>query len=109
MHLIPLKGISLNQAYRGRRFTTPALKQFKNDMAFLLPQMAIPKGKLCITYKFGVSSKASDADNLSKATTDCIAEKYGFNDRIVYKFVIEKEDVAKGNEYISFLIEPYGI
>lgn len=76
-------------------------------MAFLLPRIAIPKGKLTITYKFGVSSKTSDADNLCKVTTDCIAEQYGFNDRSIYKFVIEKEDVQKGNEYISFIIEPY--
>lgn len=104
---IQIRPLSLNMAYVGRRFSTDALKSFKREMAVLLPRIKVPTGKLMVTYKFGVSSKASDADNLAKATTDCIAECYGFNDRIIYKFVIEKEDVKKGAEFIQFEIQEY--
>ena len=106
-HKISIKPLSLNMAYRGRRFATPALKQFKEYLNYLLPKIIVPKGKLQITYRFGVSSKSSDADNLSKTITDCIATKYNFNDKIVYKFILEKIDVKKGGEFIEFEIEQY--
>lgn len=107
MHSLPLKGISLNNAYIGRRFASPALKQFKSDMQVLLPRIVVPEGKLALILRFGVSSKISDADNLSKATTDCIAEAYNFNDKQIYKFTIEKVDVKKGEEFIQFSITEY--
>jgi hypothetical protein len=36
-------------------------------------------------YESGVSSKASDGDNLIKSFQDTICEKYGFNDRDIYR------------------------
>lgn len=101
---LSIKPISLNSAYRGRRFATAELKQFKVDMSRILPKLDIPKGRLAVHYIFGVSSKNCDGDNLAKATQDCLAECYGFNDRIIYKWVMEKVDVKKGEEYILFNI-----
>ena len=97
-----IAGISLNSAYRGRRFDTPKLKQFKKDMDILLPKMKVPKGKLGIEFIFGVSSKNSDTDNLIKCTMDSMATKYGFNDKVVYEIHVVKDDVKKGKEYIAF-------
>lgn len=100
-----IKAISLNEAYRGKRFSTKKLKKFKIDIFKLLKPMKITKGKkLSVTYKFGVSSKSSDGDNLIKVTQDCLAEAYDFNDKIIYQWFVEKHDVAKGKEYIEFLI-----
>lgn len=101
---IKIKPLSLNHAYRGRRFATPELKQYQHDLRLLLPKLTVPGGKLALAYEFGVSSKAADADNLSKAITDCLAEQYGFNDNRVYAFSIIKVDVPKGKEYIKFAI-----
>lgn len=104
MHRLPLKALSLNAAYRGRRFITPELKKYKEDVARLAPRLSIPSGKLHISYVFGVSSKNSDADNLVKCTQDSLAERYGFNDRVVYSIDVKKMDVKRGEEYIEFEI-----
>ena len=48
------------------------------------------KKKLKINYIFGVSSKNADGDNCQKAFQDMLAEKYGFNDRQIYKWNGEK-------------------
>lgn len=102
MTTIAIAPLSVNKAYRGRRFATKELKSYKETLAYLLPKMAVPKGKLIVKYIFGVSSKASDLDNLLKAATDIIANAYGFNDREIFSIYAKKEIVSKGNEFIKF-------
>lgn len=109
MQKIPLKAISLNEAYRGRRFKTKKLQQFKYDVSMLLKKRDIPANKkLKVIYIFGLSSKGSDGDNCIKAFQDVLSESYGFNDNKIYKWEVEKVDVKKGEEYIEwdiFVIE----
>ncbi len=105
MAKINIKPLSVNDAYRGRRFSTSELKQYKNDLSILLPKLEIPKGKLKVRYEFGVSSSGSDGDNLIKAFQDCLSNAYGFNDNTIYKWDIEKVVVKKGEEYIDFQID----
>ena len=102
-----VKPLSVNVAYRGRKYATPALKTFKEAIWYSLPNCKIDyKGKMLrINYVFGVSSKNADGDNCQKAFQDVIAEKYGFNDRQIYKWNGEKVDVKKGEEYCAFEIE----
>lgn len=107
MYKIPLKPLSLNGAYRGRRFKTKGLEVFKQTVALLTPPQIIPAGKLEALYIFGVSSKQSDVDNLVKCFQDALAEKLGFNDKQIYKIVVEKVDVKKGSEYCSFELKTY--
>src|SRR3990167_2822830 len=102
MTRIKLKALSVNEAYRGRRFATPELKSYKKLLNHLLPKQNVPRGKLELTVRFGVSSKASDLDNLWHAFLDCLADKYGFNDRMVYKISLEKVDVEKEQEFVEF-------
>ena len=99
---ISIKPLSVNEAYRGRRFSTPKLAQFKKDVAKMLPKLEIPEGKLKATYRFGVSSKASDLDNCVKSIQDLLGECYGFNDKKIYKIEMEKVDVKKGDEFVEF-------
>lgn len=106
MYKIKTKPLTLNSAYRGRRFTTPELKYYKEFLNYKLPALKIPKGKLKVTYIFEVSSKNCDGDNLIKCFQDAIATKYGFNDREIYEWQVKKIDVKKGLESISFEIEP---
>jgi Holliday junction resolvase RusA-like endonuclease len=105
MVYLKIKPLTLNSAYRGRRFTTPALKAYKEEIYYLAPDFKVPKGKLKVKYIFGVSSKNSDGDNLIKCLQDALADKYGFNDKIIYKWEVEKIDVEKGDEFIEFGIE----
>lgn len=72
----------------------------------LLPTLSI-KGKLELHIRFGVSSKQSDGDNLIKCFQDCLADKYGFNDKMIYRWAVDKVDVPKGNEYIEFELLTY--
>lgn len=104
---ISLKPISVNEAYRGRRFVTPKLKTYKEALYFLLPRLEVPTGKISVKYIFGCSSKGSDGDNLIKCFQDCIAKKYAFNDNRIYKWEVEKVDVKKGEEYIDFEIKSF--
>lgn len=103
---LDIKPLSVNNTYRGRRFSTPELKQYKEDLAKILPRLEIPEGKLKVEYTFGVSSKAADGDNLIKAFQDCLGECYGFNDKRIYEWHVRKVDVPKGREYIDFHISP---
>lgn len=73
----------------------------------MLPRAVIPKGKLSVTYVFGVSSKAADIDNGVKTFQDIIAEYYEFNDNVIYELHVKKEDVKKGEEFIEFEITHY--
>jgi Holliday junction resolvase RusA-like endonuclease len=102
MARIDIKPISVNEAYRGRRFATKELTQYKSDLGWLLPKMVVPDGPLAAKYVFGVSSKTSDGDNLIKAFQDAIAEHYGFNDKRIYRWDVTKVDVPKGKEFVEF-------
>jgi Holliday junction resolvase RusA-like endonuclease len=99
---IKIRPLTVNQAYCGRKFSTPALKAYKEAIGYLAPKMSLPEGKLQATYRFGVSSKCSDLDNCIKVSQDALAEKYGFNDNRIYKMVVEKVDVKKGEEFVEF-------
>ena len=103
METIFIKPLSVNRSYQGRRFATPELKAYKQELMYLLPKLKVPKGKLAVEYVFGVS-KASDVDNLIKATQDILCEAYGFNDRDIYEILAVKEIAKKGKEYIKFEI-----
>lgn len=72
-----------------------------------MPPLTIPKGKLSVKYVFGVLSKASDGDNLIKSFQDTLCERYGFDDRDIYRWDVEKVIVPKGQEYARFEIIPY--
>jgi len=102
---IKIKPLSVNQAYRGRRFATSELKTYKEKLSYLLPKMKVGEGKLSVKYIFGLSSKGADGDNLIKAFQDCLSEKYGFNDNKIYSWYIEKVDVKKGDEFVEFEIK----
>lgn len=107
MHTVQIKPISLNHAYRGRRFATDELKRFKRDLGRLLPRtlnVEANRGQLRVSYEFGVSSKSCDGDNLIKVFQDTLASFYGFNDRQIYEWSVKKVDVSKGDEYITFEI-----
>ena len=101
---IDIKPLSVNEAWRGRRFKRPEYKQYERDLGLLLPPMKIPKGKLVVHYVFGLSHKGSDYDNCIKQFQDIISKAYGFNDNRIYLATIEKVDVKKGEEFIEFSI-----
>jgi len=101
---IDIKPLSVNNAFQGRRFRTPKYKAFQKELSLKLKPMDIPEGKLMLKVTFGLSSKNADWDNPIKAFQDIVSKKYGFNDRRIYKGIVEKVDVPKGSEFIDFTI-----
>ena len=72
------------------------------ELALQLPRLSIPAAPLAVRYVFGVSSKNSDGDNLIKSFQDTLCEKYGINDRDIYRWEVEKRIVLKGQEFVEF-------
>lgn len=101
---VDIKPLSVNQAWQGRRFKTPAYKRYERDVLMLLPSVEIPDGELAIDITYGFSSKQSDVDNPTKLFVDILQKKYGFNDSRVTRLNLSKQQVKKGSEFIDFQI-----
>ena len=102
---INIKPLSVNCAWRGRRYKTDKYKRYERDLCALLPRMTIPQGYLCLRLTFGFSSASSDIDNPCKPTIDILQKKYGFNDKLIKRLEVDVEHVKKGGEFIDFSIE----
>lgn len=104
---VQIKPLSVNDAYRGRRFQSKDYICYCTDLLRLLPKMVIPEGPLQIKLVFGLSNKASDIDNPVKPFVDVLQKAYGFNDKMIYKLDVEKKIVKKGEEFIDFVLSPH--
>jgi len=102
--LINIKPLSVNEAWQGKRFKTKKYDCYIRDVLMLLPRITIPDGNLTVEIEFGMSNKASDIDNPVKCFIDCLQKKYKFDDKMIYKLIVDKSIVKKGGEYISFAI-----
>ena len=98
---INIKPLSINQCFQGRRFKTPKYKQYEKELMLLLPILNVPNGLLEVVITFGLSSKLNDIDNGLKPFIDILQKKYLFNDRDIYKLIVEKKIVPKGAEFIE--------
>lgn len=99
---IKIKPLSVNEAWQGKRFKTPKYKAYEKECMLLLKPMKLPPPPYEIVLEWGFSNQASDIDNPEKPFIDILQKKYKFNDKNIYKLVIIKKIVPKGNEYISF-------
>lgn len=105
---LKIKPLSVNEAYRGRRFISDKYHKYKRDVALILPKnLKIPDGPLEIYFRFGVARLNCDVDNPVKPFLDILQAQYLFNDSRVQKIITEKEKVKTGEEYIIFDITPY--
>lgn len=107
MNSIKIKPLTVNQAWKGKRYKTDKYIKYIDDIYLLLPKIKIPDGFLELDLKFGFSSKVADFDNPVKPFVDCLQLKYGFNDRRIRKCTIETFYVDKGCEFIEFEFQPY--
>ena len=102
---VEIKPMSVNRAWKGRRFKTEEYKQYEKSSLFLLPRKCvIPEGNLQLYLLFGVSNRGFDNDNSIKQFTDILQKKYHFNDNRIFRTIADKEIVKKGEEYIKFEI-----
>ncbi len=103
---IDIKPISVNEAWKGRRFKTDKYKSFRKRVLLHLRPMKLPEeGKLEIHLKYGFTTAGADIDNPTKMILDILSEKFRFNDNRIYRLIIDKDVVGKGNEYFSYSIK----
>lgn len=96
------KPLSINEAWQGKRFKTPAYKRYENAMILLMPKGKVDTEQMLrVEFFFGFSNKASDLDNPVKLLMDIAQKKYGFNDKMVFELNVRKCIVKKGEEFIQ--------
>ena len=101
------KPLSINEAWQGKRFKTPAYKAYEETILLTMPKAKIDvEQMLRIEFFFGFSNKASDLDNPVKLLLDIAQKKYGFNDKNVFELNVRKCIVKKGEEFIQMGIYP---
>lgn len=108
MKRIDLKPLSVNDAWRGRKFSTPAKKTYerrvKQELEWCILEDCIAPYE--IHFKFWIP-KLQDYDNCIKVTQDILCEHFWINDRDIYKAVIEKVPVKAWQEYFEIEILTY--
>lgn len=107
---VPLKPVSTNKLYVGRRYLSAAARRFKAHCKQWLivskDHVKPPHGKLEIHYVFGLSTDM-DVTNCVKLFEDVVADFYGFNDARVQGCSQRKIKVAKGEEFIAFTLRAF--
>lgn len=107
MHVkVNVKPLSVNECWQGRRFKTPAYKEYERSVLLMLPWQQLPAPPFQIELTFGFSNLASDWDNPVKPFVDILQKKYKFNDKDIMKAIVVKQKVSKGEEFIGFSIKP---
>ena len=103
---LQIKPMSINSAFKGRKFRTQEYDIFIIKCLRLLPdKIEIPnKDHIKLALEFGFSSRASDIDNCVKTFIDCLVKKYKVDDRFIYELHTFKTIVKKGEEFIRFKI-----
>ena len=105
---IRIKPLSVNKAWQGKRFKTVDYKAYEFNLTKMLQnEFKPPEGKLELNIKVGFSSPLADVDNMLKPFIDVLQKKYNFDDKMIYKIIIEKELVSKHREYIDWNLTEY--
>lgn len=104
---IKIKPLSINKAFRGRRFKTQECKWYEKTLFYLLPKEKMIKGDVSIKYKFFLKyDKVTDTSNLIKLLEDILIKKgYIEDDRFVRKFTAEK--FHNDTDTVEIEITPY--
>lgn len=100
-----IKPLSVNKAWRGRRYKTKEYLNYEKRLIYEMPKKEFPiYSKYYIVMFFYFSSGMSDWDNPIKPIQDILQKKYGFNDKDVYIAHIVKKITTKSNEGLSIYI-----
>lgn len=89
---LPVKPLSINAAFQGRRFKTKECSAYCSEVLKRLPSNQSMGGYVEIYFRFYLKNwKMTDGDNLVKVLTDCIVQKGIIDDdRFIMRYVIEK-------------------
>jgi len=106
MIVIPIKPISTNKLFQGRRFKTKEYNKFIEAALYFTPKIKMIEGIVQLRVDFYVKhAKTSDLDNFLKGTLDLIVKAgYIQDDRFIYKIIAKK--FKSDNERIELRIKP---
>lgn len=100
---LPIKALSTNKLYAGRKTRSWHYKKFRRQVFQLLEAYDKTnvrlEGNLKMTIDVGFSSNLSDLSNATKGIEDVVAEWLGFNDRQIVTIELNKYLVKKGDEF----------
>ena len=111
MIVIPIKPISTNKLFQGRRFKTKDYDAFLQAALYFAPKVPMIKGMVSLQVDFYVKNvKMSDLDNFLKGTLDLIVKAgYIEDDRFIYRIIARKFIADNENERIELKIKPWPI
>ena len=87
---IDIKSMSVNKAWKGRRFKTSEYIVYEMNCIYLLPKIHIGEPPYMLWLEFGFSNMASDIDNPVKPFLDILQKKYRFNDKDITEIHLKK-------------------
>ena len=104
---IEVKPLSVNEAWQGRRFKSEKYKVYEKLLLYSLPACKTNWDKIPIELhlRIGFSNVASDIDNAVKPFIDILQKRYNFNDKYIFRLVVDKVIVTKGGEFIEYTIK----
>lgn len=112
---LPMRAISTNAIWTGRRFLSAAARDFKKEAhhRLLLERSELKRmladagdGDLAIRFAFGLSRDA-DVDNCIKLCQDVVSALLGIDDKRFRAVSAMKTKVKRGDEFIRFAISAF--
>ncbi len=107
---IPVKPLSVNKAYRGRRFKTKDYIDFESDVGKTIGQCQdeLPSGELFVIYTFHIKNYGrSDTANMEKVLSDTLKKLGYFRDDSDIKSIYMVKERTKQDERIDVEIHPF--
>ena len=106
---IDAKPLTVNRAWKGRRYKTPAYKTYERELFYLLKQHKLKKVEGWVEVKYILYLKhyrISDLGNFEKPLSDILV-KAGLidDDRFIWKMTLEKFKSDK--DYIRIIIKKF--
>ena len=104
---VNIKPLSVNEAWQGKRFKSKKYQAYELELLYSLPPTKVnwDKKPIELSLIVGLSNMQSDIDNVVKPFVDVLQKKYDFNDKYIFRLIVEKKLVAKGAEFIEFYIK----
>lgn len=104
---VNIKPLSVNEAWQGKRFKSKKYQLYEVELLYALPSTDVnwDKKPIELSLIVGLSNMQSDIDNIVKPFVDVLQKKYKFNDRYIFRLIVEKKLVEKGAEFIEFYIK----
>lgn len=105
--MLPLKALSTNEMWQGRKQRSYGYKNFRRKTFKLLQEYQKEHGihgNMVMYLSVGFSSKAADLSNALKAIEDVLMEYFGMDDKRTVDIHLRKYYVYRGDEFIKVKI-----